>query len=245
VKLHILSDLHIEFEAHDHPRPDSDVVILAGGIGTNLSGLRFAQALETPVIYVAGNHEYYGQSLPHLTNKLEVKAQRTSVHFLENREVLIDSVRFLGSTLWTDFALLGNRNVAMGEAESGMNDFRRIRKSPEFHRLRPAEVWRLHRESLSWLEVRLKSPFNGRTVVVTHHAPTARSLGTVLQADSLAPAFASNLEWLISEYEIDLWIHGHTHQSVDHTLFGTRIISNQRGYPDEATEFDPALIIEV
>ena len=253
MRLHVISDLHLEFkqffESHfedfEDRVPESDLVILAGDIGSNLSGLRFAQSLETPVIYVAGNHEYYGQALPHLTKRLEEQALQTSVQFLENRAVAIDSVRVLGCTLWTDFELLGDREQAMQKAEESMNDFRRIRKSPEFHRLRPEKVWRLHRDSLEWLERTLESPFNGETIVVTHHAPSPRSLGEFFRTDPLAPAFASDLEWLLEKYKIDIWVHGHTHRSVDYYLDGTRILSNQCGYPGEPTGFNPDLLVTI
>jgi predicted phosphodiesterase len=249
MKLHILSDLHTEFEAFAIPKTDADVLVLAGDIGAKLSGLE--QALKTskiPVVYVAGNHEYYGAAIPKLNAELQDLARGSQVHVLENDEFVFRNVRFLGCTLWTDFEILGleRRNLAMWDAQQKMADYRLIRKSPNFNRLRPIDTAGLHFESVRWLKRQLEQAFDGRTVVVTHHAPSAKSFNPKYQTDLLSAAFASNLEPLIEEFKIDLWIYGHTHHNTDFRHGSTRIISNQRGYPNErATGFNPNLVIEL
>ncbi len=133
VKLQILSDLHLEFGPADVGETDADVIVLAGDIAPGLTGLKVAQSKfpERPVVYVAGNHEYYGQALPELTEALKQEAEGSQVHFLDNREVVLASVRFLGCTLWTDFALFGEekRTEATLMAAASMNDYRVIRNS--------------------------------------------------------------------------------------------------------------------
>lgn len=250
MKLHVLSDLHLEFAPFAPSPTDADVVILAGDIGTRLSGIRMAR--ETfdgrPVVYVAGNHEYYGAAIPALTTKLRREALGTNVHLLENDAVVIDGVRFLGCTLWTDFALFGadDRHAAMLRAETGMNDFRKIRRSPRFGRLRAVDTLAFHRRSTAWLEAALAEPGPGPTVVVTHHAPHRRSVAAEYRGDPLAPAFVSHLAPLFDGGRIDLWVHGHTHRQADYVERGVRVVSNQRGYPDEpADRFDPGLVVEV
>jgi predicted phosphodiesterase len=249
MKLHVLSDLHTEFEAFEIPKTDADVLVLAGDIGTKLIGLEQALKIsEIPVVYVAGNHEYYGSAIPKLTGELQDLARSSQVYFLENDEFVFEGVRFLGCTLWTDFEILGleNRVRAMWDAEQKMADYRLIRHSPKFSRLRPMDTAGFHFASLKWLKHQLEIPFDGRTVVVTHHAPSAKAFNPKYQGDLLSAAFASNLEPLLEEFQIDLWIYGHTHHNADFRHGSTRMISNQRGYPGERVPgFNPNLVIEI
>jgi predicted phosphodiesterase len=250
MKIHVLSDLHIEFEPFALPETDADVVILAGDIGVGTKGLEFAQSLAAgrPKIYVAGNHEYYGGALPHLTGKLNGLSANTEAHFLENRELILGDVRFLGCTLWTDFKLVGDLKMtqAMTVAGDTMTDFRRIRSSPGFSRFTPKDSRELHLRSRTWLRDRLAEPFAGRTVVVTHHAPSRQSNAERNRGDLLSAAFISDLDEMMNGDRVALWIHGHTHHCVDFEVSGTRVLSNQRGYPNEAvTGFRPGLVVEV
>ncbi|MCB1999889.1 MAG: metallophosphoesterase family protein, partial [Rhodoferax sp.] len=63
MKLNILSDLHLGFAAMEPPRNDADVIILAGDIGRPALATAWAAALDKPVLYVPGNHEFYGDSI--------------------------------------------------------------------------------------------------------------------------------------------------------------------------------------
>ncbi len=248
MKIQVLSDLHIEFADYETPSVDADLIVLAGDIGVRMSGLRYAKSLPRPVVYTAGNHEYYGAALPHLTEKLRREADGTNVTFLENAQAVIDGVRFLGCTLWSDFSILGTerRQLAMWEAQQQMTDYRRVRLSPMFRRLRPSDTVSLHRTSVRWLERALATRFSGPTVVVTHHAPTSRSLDPDYLPDYLTGAYVSDLDDLIARSDISVWIHGHTHHCVDFVHENTRILGNQRGYPDEPVPgFNGSLAIEV
>lgn len=133
MKIHLLSDLHTEFAPFDPPRTDADVVVLAGDTSRGTEGIALARAWfpGLPVLYVAGNHEYYGESFPRLNHKLRAAADEAGVLFMENREVVLGGVRFLGCTLWTDFELFGGRQESMAAAQAVMNDFRLIRVDPE------------------------------------------------------------------------------------------------------------------
>ena len=107
MKLHVLSDLHIEFADFSPPETDADVVILAGDIGVGLDGIewvarRFPKA---SVVYVPGNHEFYGHDIG-LTDQLKAAAP-ADIHILNNDKLELDDIRFLGCTLWTDFKLHG------------------------------------------------------------------------------------------------------------------------------------------
>lgn len=247
MKLHVLSDLHTEFAPFELPDTGADVLVLAGDVGMGLSGLELAArwARVRPVVYVAGNHEYYREAIPRLTRRLAAEAKGTGVHFLEDRAVEVGGVRFLGCTLWTDFDLFGERAYSAQAAQAAMNDFRLIRKDPEFRRFLPGDARQIHQKSIRWLVEALETPFDGPTVVVTHHAPGLRSVQPHYRDHPVTAAYASDLEWLL-DGRAALWIHGHTHFSADYQVGGTRVLSNQRGYPDEPAEgFDPQLVVEV
>ncbi len=247
MKLHILSDLHIEFGAFEPPATDADVVILAGDIGVGMGGLRWAEARfpGRPVIYVPGNHEFYHHDIA-LIDALKSEAA-DNVHVLNDDQVIIDEVRFLGSILWTDFALFGeaDRFFAMQQARQQMTDFSIIQHHGQ--RFTPEDAIRLHTASRDWLTVMLAEPFAGKTVVVTHHAPSSRSVHPRFARDLLTPAFASNLENLMDGGRAALWLHGHMHDSFDYEVYGTRVVCNPRGYAPEALnpDFRPGWVIKI
>jgi 3',5'-cyclic AMP phosphodiesterase CpdA len=248
MRLHIYSDLHLEFAPLEPPDTRADVVILAGDIHVQTRGIGWAaQAFRRPVIYVPGNHEYYGGHFKNTLAKMRDRASETPVHVLDRDEVVIDGVRFLGTTLWTDFSATGNLVLAALEARQRMTDYRRIRAAG-YRRLRPSDVVEDHRESVSFLRARLAEPFEGKTVVVTHHAPSTRSIAAHFRDDTghLNAAYVNRLEELLGP-PVSLWVHGHTHTSFDYDLLGTRVVCNPRGYiPYEPNpDFDPGRVVEI
>lgn len=250
MRLYVLSDLHLEFGIFRVPPVEVDVVILAGDIGIGRKGIRWAaKAFPTvPVIYVAGNHEFYGSNLQVIMDELE-QAQTSHVHWLENRAIEIGGVRFLGCSLWTDFRLFGEERRAelMGKAGESMNDYARVSfgRGREKRKLLPTDTAALHDRSRIWLVEELAKPYPGPTVVVTHHAPHPRSLLPEFANDPLSGAYVNDLSLLMGTAQ--LWIHGHIHASLDYTVSGTRVICNPRGYvPYQANPmFSPGLVLEV
>ena len=248
MRLHILSDLHLEFAPFTPPAVEADVVILAGDVGTGRNGLKWALKPfpDRPVIYVLGNHEFYGQKLQKLIKQLQELADGTNIRLLENEQCSIGEVVFLGATLWTDFGLNGNPVLSEVVAQTGMNDYRRIRTLPRYSRLRPSDTRRLHMQSRQWLEDQVFRLKGRKVVVVTHHAPSRESIPPAFDGDACNPAFASDLSRFIVESEARLWVHGHIHCCCDYAVGKTRVIANPRGYPTEPrTGFDPGLIVEV
>jgi predicted phosphohydrolase len=248
MQLHVLSDLHLEFAPFQPPKANAEVIVLAGDIHTGMNGFKWILEAfpRRPVIYVLGNHEFYGQRIPKLTDELKAAAAGCSIHVLENDRVEIGDLVFLGATLWTDFRLNGDHVLAELTAQTGMMDFRRIRVSPSFRRFRPVDARRFHAQSLEWLRRQIKEARGRKVVVVTHHAPSPQSIPAQFSSDPLNPAFASNLEPLIAESGAVLWIHGHIHYHADYTVGSTRVLANPRGYPQETlTGFDPSLTVEV
>ena len=234
MKLHILNDLHIEFEDFTPPETDADIVILAGDIGVGIGGLQWAEAQfpDRPVIYVPGNHEFYHHDIA-LIDELKAQAP-ANIHVLNDDQVVIDGVRFLGSILWADFALFGEADkfFSMQAARQRMTDFSIIQNHGQC--FTPEDAIRLHNGSRDWLAAMLTESFDGKTVVVTHHAPSSQSVHPRYARDLLTPAFASNLENLMEGERVALWAHGHMHESFDYEIYGTRVVCNPRGYAREA-----------
>jgi predicted phosphodiesterase len=246
MRLRVLSDLHLEHFEGERELPDveADVVLLAGDIHARTEGLAWAaeRFAGVPVLYVPGNHEFYGACMPALRRELHDRARRLGIYLLDNSGVELDGVRFLGTTLWTDFDLYAGEPGHDAErsrlkAQMLMPDFRVI-EQPEGERFTPEASQALHREALAWLETELARPFAGPTVVISHHAPLKACIPSRYWGDPLSAAFASHLEALMGR--MALWIHGHVHDPVTLTCRGTRVIANPGGYPGE---FEPPLFV--
>jgi predicted phosphodiesterase len=253
MKLNILSDLHLSLGALAIPKNNANVVILAGDIARPREAVSWSQGFARPVLYVPGNHEFYGGSIDGTVDELKRLCIGTDVHVLDNDEVIIGGVRFLGTTLWTDFMLFGDgekRSAAVQEALRFMRDFSKIRvgKSPGtlFTPAGSAALFRVHAE---WLDSRLGEPYAGPTVVITHHAPSPKSIHPDFADSILNACFVSEAEHLVDGRRAHLWIHGHTHNSFDYLLNGTRVVCNPRGYAkhgvNENPRFDPNFVIDI
>jgi Calcineurin-like phosphoesterase len=250
-RLRIFSDLHLEFVDWIPPPAAADAIVLAGDIAVGVQGIQWArrQFPDTPVVYVPGNHEFYGARLPDALAELRNEAQRLGVHFLDGDECILGGARFLGTTLWTDYELYGSApedlERAMADAAIEMNDFRMIQWAGG-EPLEPALVRDMHLTGVAWLAERLAEPFGGPTVVVTHHLPHRRCSHPKYEGTRFNPCFASDLDHLVRA-PVALWVHGHTHESIDFLVNGTRVVCNPRGYlPHEPNpSFDPVGAIEL
>ena len=247
MKLHVLSDLHTEFSEFDPPDTDADVVVLAGDIGVGTGGIDWAvqRYTDVPVVYVPGNHEYYGHDIGEKDNLFSTAAENINV--LDNAMLDLGGVRILGTTLWTDFKFNGEAEAWFSRqtARSLIDDFDSIRNGDRL--FTPEDSVHLHRASVHWLVTELEKEYSGPTIVVTHHLPSSLSVARRYSGDSLNPAFASRLKGIIEKYEPDLWIHGHTHVPCDYEVYATRVVCNPRGYPGERHEpvFRPDLVVSI
>ena len=224
--------------------------MLAGDIALGTDGVEWARewADGRPVLYVAGNHEFYGQALPDLTASCARAAGDSSVRVLENDEVVLDGVRFLGCTLWSDFEFDGpeHRELAMRVCERAVTDYRLIRNGEEDRPLRAADTRALHLASRGWLQDSLADGHDGPTVVITHHAPYIHWRPPEVALRLVAGAFVSDLAPAHGRRAAVAWIYGHTHRVADRDVDGTRLVSNPRGYPDERVDgFDARALIAV
>lgn len=248
VKLLVLSDLHIEFEQIGYDFSKCDVVVLAGDIHVGTRGVQWAleNIKDKPVIYVLGNHEYYRCSYPKLLHLCKEVAVGSNVHVLENESITIEDVTFHGATLWTDFNLFGDPLKSGIEAQAWMNDYKLIRKNPSYGRITPLDTAKIHKGSTDWLLANLQDRTTTKNIVITHHAPSLKSVSAQYKKDKLTPSFASDLENIITKCKPDLWIHGHIHSACDYLIANTRVVCNPFGYPHEKTiGFDPSLIVDV
>ena len=252
MKLNVLSDLHLSLGALDVPRNDADLVILAGDIARPADALAWACGIDKPVLYVPGNHEFYGGSLDATLDQLKELSAATNVRTLDDEAVTLDGVRFLGSTLWTDFLLYGRdgRDAAMREGQRFLRDFTRIRASDDPPMLfTPEDAAARFARHAQWLQAALNETFDGPTVVITHHAPSPASIHPRFAGSPLNACFVSNAEHLLDGDRVELWVHGHTHDSFDYTVNGTRVVCNARGYAkggvNENPCFDANLCVDI
>lgn len=250
-RFRIFSDLHLEFSDWTPPRAAAEAILLAGDISVGARGLQWARRHfpNLPVVYVPGNHEFYGARLPEALESLRDKARQFGIHLLDGDEAVVGGTRFLGTTLWTDYALHGDEPAelqrAMADAVADMNDFRLIQWS-DGRPFMPEIVREIHLTQARWLADRLAEPFVGPTVVITHHLPHRLSIHPKYSGSRYNPCFASDLDHLVRA-PVGLWVHGHTHESIDYVVNGTRVFCNPRGYlPGEPNPaFDPLGQVEL
>ncbi len=259
MKLWILSDLHLEHQTIDpFDIPNADVAVLAGDIHRPVTrSIRWLSehiGQHMPVIFVPGNHEFYHRGITtSIADGFKETIKFPSVHLLHDTPVIIDGVRFIGATLWTDYALDADPNpgrrrdidiaAAMEEASLFLADHYMITLKNEWWT--PTMARAQHLESRAFIEHELAQPFDGPTVVVTHHGPHPLSVGPRFIGSSLNPAFVSDLSDVIEKGRPDLWVHGHVHHTTDYRVGDTRIVCNPHGYGWENPDFDRAMVIEV
>ncbi len=265
MKIQILSDLHNEFlrsgkEAPSHhwsgtiPDTDAEVIILAGDIDTGTSGAEWAilesERLAKPILYVLGNHEFYGYEYWSIKEKVLRLCEGTQVFCLDSDVFTLGDVRFIGTTLWTNYKanIQVPQDLAMFNVDKLLTDHRRIKiKSGDSDvRFKPEHALAIHSKELRWLETQIAQSTDAKTVVITHHGPHAVCQHPDFPLNEMTPAFYSNLDDLIESSDVDSWVFGHTHANVDEMIFDTRIVSNQAGYPGEnVSNFDACFTIEI
>jgi Icc-related predicted phosphoesterase len=259
MKLHVLSDLHLGC-APFTLSVKGDALILAGDITDGNRAHLFTLCAPytrrgLPVFFVPGNHEFYGRSLAGELRALERSCRRAGIELLHNRVVSLDGVRFIGTTLWTDFALYSDPVASMQLARRLMADFSVIA-----HRNRtftPEVSQRMHFRALRFLERAFRSE-DGPAVVITHHGPHPQSIHARFQGNAMNPGFVSDLSDRIARWRPALWVHGHVHNRFDYRVGSTRVVANPRGYDakvqcadgtvvvwPEHPDFDPNLTIEI
>ena len=255
MNIQLLSDLHLESHPHfvPQPAPGADVLVLAGDIGSyqNESSLtrlgiadfglqRFAN-WPCPVVFVPGNHEYDGQEFDEAHARLRDTCERLGLIWLEREVAVIGGVRFIGCTLWTDFdAVTSTRAVAnpvtVGQQLVARDKaFRAADHSLKRHHalsagqpLMACSIRELGLTSQAWLRSALAVPTQGKTVVVTHFAPSLLSADPRYGVNAGTAGFCNALDDLFPAAQ--LWLHGHLHCPVDYTMSGCRVVANPLGY---------------
>ncbi|MFV2057650.1 MAG: metallophosphoesterase, partial [Thiohalomonadales bacterium] len=199
--------------------------------------------------YILGNHEFYRQEYHSLLKKVADLCDNTNVFLLNKNAIEINKVRFLGVTLWTDYAVSNTaQDLAMYCAKQQLADHRLIayKSMSNYTKFTPEQALLTHKKELNWLEKQFESPYDGKTIVVTHHGPHTVCQHPAFPVNELSGAFHSDLDWFIEMYDIDVWMFGHSHANVDVLVNDTRIVSNQAGYPGEnVAGFTANLLIEV
>lgn len=244
MKIRMVSDLHIEFFSNKYILPtepdESDtVLILAGDICVASKAPKYKYFFEDvanrfdTILYVFGNHEYYGSSILTARNKLnDCISEFDNIIILENEIYVKDNVVFIGAVLWTDFDL---NELNMLNAATNMNDYKLIRHgtivNPYGKKLEPINTLLFHSKSKKFIFNTLANKTNDKKyVVISHHLPSILSIDPNFKTNNIISAYTSRLDDDIITHGPDIWIHGHGHNSNDYILGNTRIISNPMGY---------------
>ncbi len=246
MKIAYLSDLHADaYSSLNIVVPECDVLLLAGDMATTPDG---AQAVvqylrnitDAPILYVLGNHEYYGFEFPTIRKAYRNQVQKIEqVYLLERREFVLDKVRFLGTTLWSD--LSNPLDATM--CKMGLNDFNLIQH--DGGRLTTSEYTEEWKRNSKWLRRKLRTDFEGVTVVFTHHSPSEKTCAKQYRRSTIRHAFHSKMEDMLDECGPPIWIYGHDHVTAESTYGETALLSNQAGYAQDRHGAVLAKVVEV
>ncbi|MDB5893573.1 MAG: metallophosphoesterase [Rhodoferax sp.] len=278
MKIQLLSDLHLEVHPHfrPEPAPGADVLVLAGDIGSYQPGsllqdddfglARFSPlsqfaAWPMPVIFVPGNHEYDMQDFDAAHARLRATCERLGLWWLERETLTMHfgerAVRFIGTTLWSDFDALGPTvsdpaaTVAQ-QLKSREKAFRAanfyLKKTGSTRNGQPMLAAEIRDQALlcqAWLREALVQPFSGDTVVITHFAPSLESADPRYGLTPGTAGFCNALDDLLPSAR--LWLHGHLHAPSDYLRGGCRVVANPLGYArkNEQVHFEPRQLIEL
>jgi hypothetical protein len=259
MKVKIVSDLHLEACENNHGVPDlgsGEILILGGDIlcarHFKTDGplhkvyddfLQKCVKNFDEVLYVAGNHCFYGYNYEG-TWKVLKEHIPPSIHLLENDYVKIKDWVFLCATLWTDFRK--ENPLEMMESGRYMNDYKTIRIGPNYRKLNPDDTLGFHKKSKQFLLDTLPKFENQKVWVLSHHAPSYQSISPKYKMETTNGAYASHLDDLIlSHPQIKYWSHGHTHESFRYRINECEVICNPKGYPGENPDFDPNFGVEI
>ncbi|UVW27405.1 metallophosphoesterase [Massilia sp. H6] len=278
MRIQLFSDLHLERYPAFAPlvAPDTDVVVLAGDIGSYQAGSRLATddfglerfsplrpgAPSARVLYIPGNHEFDGLEFEHAYLRLRATCDALGIEWLDRETITIGQVRFIGTTLWSDFDALAQQEPLLAkQLQRREKAFRAanyyLSKNTTLKDGVPVLAEGLRAMSLEcqdWLRGALELPFDGATVVVTHFAPSLQSADPRY---GLVPGTAGFCNALDALFPLaDVWMHGHLHCANDYTVTGTRqdgrpwscrVLANPLGYlsKGEQDAFRPALVVEL
>lgn len=227
MKILPVSDVHLDFYRGVETQtivldefPDADVLVVAGDLCEHYLlhwALGYLLARYEHVVYVPGNHEYYGSSLEEMqeTRRLLVEAS-SRLHWLDEGAVEIEGQRFIGCSLWFPDSPEARQRRAF------LNDFRHIRGFEKW-------VWQRFERDRAFL----KKEVSPGDVVVTHHMPPPLSIAPQYQGSPLNCYFLGDVSEVVEDGKARLWVHGHTHDAADYVLGETRVFCNPHGYPGE------------
>lgn len=248
MKIKLLSDLHLEFSPFQLPYSGEDILILAGDISPNMKttvefiSKHLLQYPSLKILYVLGNHDYYGRSISK-THKFWESVNIDRFFYLQNTSIVIDGIRFFGTTLWTDMNNYDLKTISA--ASEYINDYRYIKK-PNYKKITPTDTYIIHNESKIAL-IKCLDESVEPVAIISHHLPSYKSIAEKYKNFPATGTFASHLDDIVKRAIV--YFHGHTHTSFDYFIDKTRVVCNPRGYckgnNNENTNFNPNLTIEI
>jgi predicted phosphodiesterase len=247
MKLKIISDVHLEnFKKSDSFQiGEGDTIILAGNIliAKHLKLNNFLKEIYinffdlciknyNNVLYVMGNHEHYGYHFNNTYTTIKENIPR-SIHLLENQHVIIDDWTFIGMTMWTDY---DNNHNSIFASEKISNDYELIRTDLNYRKIKPADIIATHNESKKYLNKELKKCKNNKVFIITHQAPSIKSISEKCRSEMIYNSYYSDLTKIINRNpQIKYWVHGHTHNINDYTINKCRVLSSPYSHSNTCT----------
>ncbi|SEA16255.1 Predicted phosphohydrolase, MPP superfamily [Desulfuromusa kysingii] len=253
MKIIPLADMHIEshWQQLGKYKGTADVVIAAGDIHSKTDGPAELRRIfgDREIVYIAGNHEYYGSVLKDEDERLRKACTRQGVNFLQCDTVEINGIAFAGCTLWADYKLFGEDSEAEARFQVGqyLNDYRAIRFDRDDYRpISTLQTLQIHEQHKAWLIEQFEVYREKPLVIVTHHGPSAKCIHPAYTDDLVSAGFASDLDHLVEQSGAKYWVCGHSHVCQHFKIGETEVWQNCKGYAREKIEgFNPWLELEI
>lgn len=249
MKIWHITDLHLDtgkIKLDKVVLPVADCVVITGDLAPKLEGWSFIEYLlkkEYIVIFILGNHEYYSSNRSSILTMSEIEkkwlkksSENENLHVLINSSVIVKGVKFIGGTLWTDFNKKDLETIKEYEKMSDSNSIFKGYKGVGYKRkggiaMLPNDILDKHYETKNYIVKELEKPFSGKNIVLSHHAPSAKSIHSKFINDYKSNGlYFSDLEGIIEKNRITAWLHGHIHENKEYYIGETLIHCNPRGY---------------
>jgi predicted phosphodiesterase len=248
MKFKLLSDLHLEFYGRRpfyraeatpewEPAPTAEdkdtVLLLPGDIHVGRKAMPWLKKMcgrFYEVVYVLGNHEFYNHELNEVKDFWDEACidMPDNFTFLDDAVIYIEDTRIIGGTLWT--GVTDPHAIWMGPKRMTDYQITTVREHGKVRKMNVQDTNKAHFETVNFIREELQKPWVGKTIVMTHHLPHELCVAEFFKGNALNAFFMTDLDHIIRNFDIDVWVHGHTHNNVDVEVHGTRILCNPMGY---------------
>lgn len=190
------------------------------------------------IIFVPGNHEYFGHSKKNL-DAFFSEYTNENVTILNNDilEIPKENIVFLGSTGWWDES---NGQISL-QQRFALDDFKVIQDISENNY---GVDWGHTSREFFMDNLNKYSTKGWKIICVSHNGPTKKS-HPHYHRSPLNKCFQNDWGHIVEDFQPAYWIYGHTHKFMKYKVGETICVCNPMGYPLENCSFVPDFCVQI